>query len=147
MTGLPECAEYLDEIREQVCSRCVERPPGGPPCAPLGKDCGVELHLPALVKAIHEVRSDTIAPYLEHDRQQICANCAFLHSSICPCPMDYLLVLIVDAVEKVDERKGCRAAIPRSKEMAQGGLQAIRGAYEEAAGVWTGCDWDTRFGG
>ena len=28
-----ELAEYLDEIRREVCSRCVERPPGGPPCA------------------------------------------------------------------------------------------------------------------
>jgi len=33
----PEMAEYLKEIRDQVCSRCIEKPPGGPPCAPLGK--------------------------------------------------------------------------------------------------------------
>jgi hypothetical protein len=26
-----ELNEYLNEIRQQVCSRCVERPPGGPP--------------------------------------------------------------------------------------------------------------------
>ena len=25
--------EYLQEIREQVCVHCIERPPGGPPCA------------------------------------------------------------------------------------------------------------------
>ena len=42
---LIERGEYLAEIRKQVCSRCVERPPGGPPCAPLGKQCGVEMHL------------------------------------------------------------------------------------------------------
>ena len=23
--------EYLEEIRQHVCSRCIERPPGGPP--------------------------------------------------------------------------------------------------------------------
>ena len=37
-----ELDEYQDEIRNVVCSRCVERPPGGPPCAPLGKECGIE---------------------------------------------------------------------------------------------------------
>ena len=33
-------------------SRCIERPPGGPPCAPLGKECGIEMHLPAVIDAI-----------------------------------------------------------------------------------------------
>jgi hypothetical protein len=38
--------EYKSEIREQVCARCIHRPPGGPPCEPLGKRCGIELDLP-----------------------------------------------------------------------------------------------------
>lgn len=96
--------EYLAEIREQVCSHCVERPPGGPPCAPLGKVCGIELHLPKIIDAIHEVRSDWIAPYLEYNRHNICEHCAHNHTSICPCPMDYLATLLVEAVETVDER-------------------------------------------
>ena len=100
-----ELNEYLDEIREQVCSRCVERPPNCPPCAPLGKQCGIEMHLPQIVDAIHEVRSDLIAPYLDHNRNRICETCAFHHSSICPCPMDYLAVLLVQAVETVDKRR------------------------------------------
>jgi hemerythrin-like domain-containing protein len=105
-----ELTEYLDEIRTQVCSRCVERPPGGPPCAPLGKDCGIELHLPRLIESIREVHSVWIEPYLEHNREGICAKCAFLNSSICPCPMDYLSGLLVEAVETVDERKRSRQA-------------------------------------
>ena len=98
--------EYLREIRQHVCSRCPERPPGGPPCAPLGKDCGVEMHLPQLVDSIHAERSKLIDPYLAHNRLGICAHCPYLHSSICPCPMDYLAVLIVEAVETVDQRRG-----------------------------------------
>src|SRR3954452_20858476 len=94
-----DLTEYLTEIRGSVCSRCVERPPGGPPCAPLGKDCGVEMHLPQLIESIREVHSDLAAPYLNHNRRQICASCALLHSSVCPCPMDYLAVLVVEAVE------------------------------------------------
>jgi hypothetical protein len=100
-----ELAEYMHEIREQVCSRCVERPPNGPPCASLGKQCGIEMHLPQIIDAIHEVRSGWIGPYLQNNRHRICETCAFHHSSICPCPMDYLAVLLVQAVETVDERR------------------------------------------
>jgi hypothetical protein len=110
MDRKPELAEYLDEIREQVCSRCVERPPGGPPCAPLGKTCGIETHLPELVEAIHQVRSDLIAPYLHHNRRTICQGCAQHNTSQCPCPMDYLSVLLVQAVETVDARSAYEAA-------------------------------------
>jgi hypothetical protein len=98
--------EYLDEIREQVCSRCIERPPGGPPCAPLGKPCGLELHLPKLLRAVHEVQSPFIAPYLDHNRCEICADCEHNGGSDCPCPMDYLAVLAVQAIDTVDQRHG-----------------------------------------
>jgi hypothetical protein len=97
--------EYLSEIRQYVCSRCVERPPGGPPCAPLGKQCGIEMHLPKLIETIHEVQSPFIEPYLEHNRAHICQGCPRLHASDCPCPMDYLAVLLVEAVEAVDARR------------------------------------------
>jgi hypothetical protein len=104
MTATPDLAEYLAEIRKQVCSRCVERPPGGPPCAPLGKVCGIELHLPEIVQAIREVRSDWLEDYLENDRAKVCAKCPHLHGAMCPCPMDYLAELLVEAVEEVDQR-------------------------------------------
>ena len=105
MVSEAELSEYLDEIRKQVCSRCVERPPEGPPCAPLGKQCGVELHLPQLIEAIHEIKSGSIAPYLENNRQRVCEHCDHLNDfSKCPCPLKYLAVLIVQAVETVDLR-------------------------------------------
>src|SRR5262245_20282398 len=106
MIAEADLAEYLEEIRKEVCSHCVERPEGGPPCAPLGKQCGIELHLPQLIESIRAVRSGWIEPYLEHNRHDICEKCQFLHSSICPCPMDYLAVLLVEAVEAVDKRHG-----------------------------------------
>lgn len=141
--------EYLAEIREHVCSRCIERPPGGPPCGPAGKACGVELHLAELVDSIHDVESPFLAPYLEHDRKEICANCALLHSSICPCPMDYLAELIVEAVERVDlsrreGNQGRKSFV--SREGRPPVLADIRRIHEEARGTWTGCDWPTRFG-
>jgi hypothetical protein len=63
------------------------------------------MHLPQIVDAIHEVRSDWIGPYLANNRTRICETCALHHGSTCPCPMDYLAVLLVQAVETVDKRR------------------------------------------
>jgi hypothetical protein len=97
-------AQYLAEMRATVCSRCIERPPGGPPCAPLGKICGIELHLAQIVDAVHHVRSNWVGDYLQNNRAEICERCAYHHSDLCPCPMDYLAALVVEAVEAVDGR-------------------------------------------
>lgn len=150
MTTATHLDEYLDEIRSQVCANCVERPPGGPPCEPLGKMCGVERHLPDLIEAIHDVHSVSIVPYWDSNQRQICDHCSFRHSSMCPCPMDYLLVLIVEAVETVDAR---HARIAKTRQRLAGvssfggeAVREIRELYEEASGTWTGCDWPTKFG-
>jgi hypothetical protein len=144
MIAVPELEEYLDEIRKEACSRCVERPPGGPPCGPLGKPCGVELHLPRLVEAVREVHSECIAPYSDNVHCRVCPDCALLHSSVCPCPMDYLAVLVVQAIEAVDERQR-RQRVGALVASLPGGdrpwMQEVARAYEEAAGTWTGCDW------
>jgi hypothetical protein len=145
MATATELEEYLAEIRREVCSHCVEKPPGGPPCAPLGKVCGIELHLPQLIESIHKVHSPFIGPYLDHNRAEVCSKCAFLHSSVCPCPMDYLAVLLAEAVETVDARR------PRPDDLRQLAEQPGEGAtvaeaYEAASGRWSGCDWPTEFG-
>jgi hypothetical protein len=62
------------------------------------------MHLPQLIDAIHQVKSWSIGPYLDHNHQTICQNCALLDTDVCPCPLHYLAVLIVEAVETVDER-------------------------------------------
>jgi hypothetical protein len=78
----------------------------------LGKNCGVELHLHELINSIHDIKSGSIAPYLEHNHQKICRFCDFLLTDICPCPLRYLAVLIAEAVEAVDERRASSAAEP-----------------------------------
>jgi hypothetical protein len=103
--------KYLEEIRREVCSRCVEKPPGGPPCAPLGKRCGIETHLPELIQSVRRVRSLSIVPYLDENRERICTTCADRPFCTCPCPMDYLAVLLVEAIEAVDERAALRQGI------------------------------------
>lgn len=99
-----ELQEYLKEIRQQVCSRCVERAPGGPPCLPLGKWCVIETDLPSLVEAVHEQSSPLMGPYLDSVHSRVCAFCPRHRQEGCPCPGEYLLTLVVQAVETVDER-------------------------------------------
>jgi hypothetical protein len=100
-----ELDEYMLEIRQQVCSHCIERPPGGPPCAPLGKICGIEQHLAKIVDVCHAADSGLIDPYVEHFHNDVCSHCAYLNSKHCPCALDYLLPLAVQAIEDVDQRK------------------------------------------
>ena len=97
--------EYLDEIREHVCTRCIERPAGGPPCAPLGKRCGIELNLQRLVEAVRGTHSNAIDPYIPIYHEHVCEHCASRATSQCPCPLDYLLLLAVEAIETVDNRR------------------------------------------
>lgn len=103
-------AEYLAAIREEVCNRCVERPPGGPPCAPLGKRCGIELNLPLLVEAVHQVHSDEMGPYTGTFHDHVCTQCPNRPTDQCPCPLEYLLILAVQAIEAVDQRALARLA-------------------------------------
>jgi len=109
MLTTDELQEYLDEIRQEVCTCCPERPEGGPPCGPLGKPCGVEMHLPQLIDSIHQAPSEWLGPYVERNRQRICPSCPFHGDSYhCPCPMESLAALLIPAVESVDQKREAR---------------------------------------
>lgn len=101
-----QLSEYLDVIRERVCRHCIERLPGGPPCAPLGKRCGVELHLAEIVDVAHRARGRLMDSYIERFHTDVCAHCANQPTRQCPCPLDYLLQLAIEAIDEVDARPG-----------------------------------------
>ena len=104
-----ELEEYGAELRAQVCSRCIVRRAGTPPCGPRGFACGVEEHLEQVVEICRNVGSPLIDPYLEELKARVCATCPYQAAPICPCPLKYLLPLAVSAVETVEERR--RAAV------------------------------------
>lgn len=100
----PSIDEYMAAIREQVCTRCAERPHDGSRCLPLGKRCGIELHLQDVVDSVHGVHSSTMDPYEDEFHHHVCEDCAFHGSRQCLCPLNNRLVLAVQAIESVDER-------------------------------------------
>jgi len=103
-----EYDEYLAELREQVCSHCIERHPQGPPCSVHGKPCGIELHIPKLVAMCRDNQSVRMDPYIEGLHETICQECAYRTADSCPCPLRYLLLLAVEAVETVERRREAR---------------------------------------
>jgi hypothetical protein len=105
MNSPDDLDEYRVELRDAVCSRCIERLPNAPPCGPLGKGCGIERHLAGLVEICRKTDSALIDPYIENLHDSICSNCEFKDRPACPCPLDYLLQLAVEAVEKVERRR------------------------------------------
>ena len=96
--------EYRAVLRADVCSHCIERLPNAPPCGPLGKGCGIELHLTELVEICRTTNSALIDPYIDPLHDAICPTCELRHFSHCPCPLDFRLQLAVEAVEKVERR-------------------------------------------
>ena len=97
--------EYMAEIRDKVCSRCIDRPPGAPPCAPYGKQCGIELHLEAIVELTHQTHCQAMDPYIERFHEDVCSHCLNRDTDHCPCPLDPLLELAIEAIEAVDQRR------------------------------------------
>jgi hypothetical protein len=106
------------------------------------------MHLPALIDAIHDINSPWIQQYLEHNRETICEKCAFHHASVCPCPMDGLIFLVVKAVDTVDQRHAETPvqACESTPEAIAPDVEEIVRLYQETTGRWTGCDWPTSFG-
>jgi uncharacterized protein (DUF1684 family) len=51
-----------------------------------------------------------MANYIDELHEVICPTCEFKDSANCPCPLDYLLQLAVEAVERVEHRRN--RAIP-----------------------------------
>jgi hypothetical protein len=103
-----EFDEYVSELRDSVCSRCIARPPGFPPCSPHGKGCGIERHVPQLVEICRTTDSVQMDPYIDQLHDTICKDCDYRDKPNCPCPLDYLLQLAVEAVERVEHRRANR---------------------------------------
>jgi hypothetical protein len=72
----------------------------------MGKRCGIELHLAEIVQVAHLTRSRAIDPYIERFHIDVCSHCSNRETSQCPCPLDPLLLLAIEAIEAVDARHG-----------------------------------------
>lgn len=108
--------ERLDAIREalkaRVCGVCFERNDDGTCGLPEGRVCAIEAHLPEIVKAVEDVESVNLAPYVDSIRTQVCPHCSQDAGGRCvfrdnfDCSVDSFLMLVVDAIEEVKKANG-----------------------------------------
>ncbi len=144
MYARAEYAEYLAEVREQVCAHCSQRAPGRPPFTRACRRCGIELQLPQMVESIHaaEERLPEFGP--PPSRRLVCARCVCLEGGTCPCMAAARTDLLVKAVRIVDERheqqEQLRKYLARQPRPPRVPVVEMIQAYEAATGTCISCD-------
>jgi hypothetical protein len=68
--------------------------------------------VPELVEICRSINSSQMEPYIERLHDEICSECKYRTAPTCPCPLDYLLKLAVEAVERVEQRRTARQSGP-----------------------------------
>lgn len=103
--------QYLQAIRDKVCSVCIERTAEGKCGLASGAVCPIEMYLTRIVTAVHAVSGGDMKRYVASLREGVCAQCPNQGpNGNCPfrlageCLLNRYFSLIVDAIEEVDER-------------------------------------------
>ena len=98
---------YWDAIRRRVCGVCLDQADDGS-CGLTRRVCALEKHLPALVGALVEVRSDRMDDYVSAIESQVCSHCPDQDAQgqcrlrdAARCALHSYLSLVVEAVEEV----------------------------------------------
>ena len=100
--------KYLEAIRKNVCSICVDSTDEGD-CTLTEKEvCAVESFLPRIVDVIHNAQEDDLQTYINELREKVCAECRSNGDENCylredaNCALDRYFPLIIDAIKSVD---------------------------------------------
>ncbi len=113
MTFTPEeLLEYRQALKDRICSICQKF--GYDEVCGIGEDgeCPFDRHLPRLLEAVLTTpRSDNIADYVPKIREMVCSTCDNQNDrGRCKsrdqayCGLDSFLVLVVQAIEDVQDR-------------------------------------------
>jgi hypothetical protein len=105
--------EYWEAVRGRVCVRCIDSNGAGN-CLLTGEhECGLKLHFPKIVGTILAVRSETIEPYIDALRKNVCSGCrhqspdgSCMFRANLDCGLDRYFPLIIEAIENVRTLSG-----------------------------------------
>ena len=71
----PTLDEYWEAVQRRVCVKCIDSDGHGN-CLLSGEDeCGLILHFPKIVETVLSVKSDSLDPYIEALRHNVCSQC------------------------------------------------------------------------
>jgi hypothetical protein len=99
--------QYLEAIKEKVCTHCIDADREGNCRISSGKECTVETNYDRIVKSILATKSNRYEDYVAGLRENVCENCSYGNTASCDdrneveCPLDRYYPMIVDAIEEV----------------------------------------------
>jgi len=104
----PTLDEYWEAVQRRVCVKCIDSDGHGN-CLLSGEDeCGLILHFPKIVETVLSVKSDSLDPYIEALRHNVCSQCKHQSPdgtcrfrSRADCGLDRYFPMVVEAIEEV----------------------------------------------
>lgn len=107
--------DYWDAVRANVCTKCIDGDGHGN-CRLTGEyACGLSVHFPRIVETVLSVEGDSMEPYIEALRKNVCAHCvhqspdgACLFRANVDCGLDRYFPLIVEAIEGLHQQSYLR---------------------------------------
>jgi nucleotide-binding universal stress UspA family protein len=99
---------YLQEIRDRVCRKCIDRTSSGICVTSTYDSCAVNRFLPEIIDIVLNTSGDEMEPYVAKLRERVCANCG--HQSTdghcdmrddVECALDRYFPLVVEAIQEV----------------------------------------------
>ena len=100
---------YIDAIRKNVCSICVDSTDEGDCTLTTKELCAVEYYLPKILEVVHNTQSEDINEIHQELRDTVCAECATSEDSEhcylredANCSLDRYFSIIVETIQKVD---------------------------------------------
>jgi hypothetical protein len=96
---------FLEEIRSNVCSHCIDANEMGRCTLPSESRCPMELYPKMIVRAIGTVHSDKYPEYVSALRTHVCRHCTYGSLEDCAlrtqldCALDRYYPMVIDVVE------------------------------------------------
>ncbi len=111
--------EYIDAIRSNVCSVCLDAVMHGDQfvrCGlPASRKCPVEIYLPQVIDVVESVDSWLIEDYVKLLRERVCTVCKNSDGDFCAlrlqadCALDRYFMLVAEAIQEVNTRLNAQA--------------------------------------
>lgn len=104
-----EKQEYLDEIRERICSKCVDGDGKGNCLISKNAECAVVRFFPQILEVVHSTYATSMEPYEAALRNKVCGACVHQSSDgTCSmrdgvdCSLDRYFPMIVQMIEELE---------------------------------------------
>ena len=101
---------YREATKERLGQICVDRKSDGTCSLPDDRFCGIDRHLPEIIKAVKAVESNRIEDYSRSIGATVCSQCNEDEEGQCEfrehweCCLENYVYMIVEVIEEVDSR-------------------------------------------